>query len=65
MFGSSPTTDSLCDLSKWFAHTGPQFPHLFLMMRIILGWLLLKTADEKEALRSGICLPFDERHLHL
>ena len=24
-----------------------------------------KTADEKEALRSGICLPFDERHLHL
>ena len=36
-----------------------------LLMRIISGWLLLKTADEKEALRTGICLPFDERHLHL
>ena len=36
-----------------------------LLMRIILGWLLLKTADGKEPLRSGICLPFDERHLHL
>ena len=35
------------------------------VMRIILGWLLLKTADRKEALRSGICLLFDERHLHL
>ena len=38
---------------------------LVLLMRIILGWLLLKIADEKEALRSGICLPFDERYLHL
>ena len=34
------------------------------MMRI-LGWLLLKTAGEKEALRSGIYLAFDDRHLHL
>ena len=37
----------------------------YIVMRIILGWLLLKTIDRKEALRSGICLPFDERHLHL
>ena len=47
--------------------------HLFLqsrspnliLMRIILGWLLLKAADRKETLKGGICLPFDERHLHL
>ena len=24
-----------------------------------------KTADEKQAPRSGICSPFDERQLHL
>ena len=35
-----------------------------LLMRIILGWLLLKTADGKEALRSRIYLPFVKRHLH-
>ena len=34
-------------------------------VRIILAWLLSKTGDRKETLKSRIYLPFVKRHLHL
>ena len=44
--------------------TGIGHPKIRLFgMRIILGWLLLKTADLRETLKSR--LPFVKRHLHL
>ena len=46
--------------------TGIGHPKICLFgMRIILGWLLLKTVDRKETLNSRIYLPFVKRHLHL
>ena len=44
-------------------HPTPIQPSTVIVMRIF-GLVTFKTADEKQALRNRVCLPFVERHLH-